>query len=234
MKFTVLKSTFLMMAGLVALVAVVPDTRAQTAPSAGEASAYVGLHSAAQTGDVTAAKMLIAQGVDLEQRDHAGRTPLIIAAYASHEDLVTLLADAGADVDALEHQAYDIVTIAAVANDLPMLELALQLGADPGQITSPYEGTALIAAAHLGHHEVVGKLIDAGAPLDHVNNLHWTALIEAVVLGNGGTDHVETVRLLVDAGADASLTDRQGITALELARARGYASMVSLLSSELR
>ena len=37
---------------------------------------------------------------------------------------------------------------------------------------------------------------EAGAPLDHVNNLGWTALMEAVVLGDGGSDHQEVVRLL--------------------------------------
>ena len=97
-------------------------------------------------------------------------------------------------MNALENQAYDIVTIAAVANDLEVLDTALSNGASPSNITSPYDGTALIAAAHLGHHEVVKRLIDAGAPLDHVNNISWTALIEAVVLGDGGPNHVQTAR----------------------------------------
>ena len=52
------------------------------------------------------------------------------------------------------------------------------------------------------------QLIAAGAPLDHVNNLHWTAVIESIVLGNGGPRHVETLRALVKAGANLQLTDR--------------------------
>ena len=52
-------------------------------------------------------------------------------------------------------------------------------GASAKLTTSRYDGTALIAAAHLGHDGVVRQLIAAGAPLDHVNNLHWTAVIEA-------------------------------------------------------
>jgi ankyrin repeat protein len=98
-------------------------------------------------------------------------------------------------------------------------------------VTSRYDGTALIAAAHLGHDGVVRQLIKAGAPLNHVNNLHWTALIEAVVLGQGGPRHVATVRALVEAGADKPLTDRDGRTALDLARARGYGEMVRVLGS---
>ena len=85
------------------------------------------------------------------------------------------------------------------------------------------------AAAHLGHVEVVRRLIAAGAPLDHVNNLGWTALMEAVVLGDGGPNHRQVVRLLVEAGADRSIADRDGVTPLAHARARGYTEIASLL-----
>jgi uncharacterized protein len=96
------------------------------------------------------------------------------------------LLKAGADTAALESDRYDAVTIAAVADDEETLRMLLALGASAKLTTSRYDGTALIAAAHLGHDGVVRQLIAAGAPLDHVNNLHWTALIEAVVLGDGG------------------------------------------------
>jgi ankyrin repeat protein len=109
------------------------------------------------------------------------------------------------------------------------MSLALQLGNDPGLTTSRWDGTALIAAAHLGHAEVVRRLIAAGAPLDHVNNLGWTALIEAVVLGDGGRNHQEVVRALIDAGADASIADRDGATPLMLAEARGYQEIAGLI-----
>ena len=85
-----------------------------------------------------------------------------------------------ADLNALDHDRYDVLTIAAVADDEAMVRLAIAAGADTGLVTSRYDGTALIAAAHLGHDGVVRALIEGGAPLDHVNNLHWTALIEAV------------------------------------------------------
>ena len=204
---------------------------AQVAPSTSEISNYSGLHDAAHRGDVKTLLMLIDEGADIEAQDLSGRTPLIVAAFASHDDTVEALAKAGADLNALEYRAYDIVTIAAVANDIDMLNLALELGANSGNVTSPYDGTALIAAAHLGHHEVVDSLIKANAPLDHINNLQWTALIEAVVLGDGGENHIETVRLLVDAGADQTIGDSEGVTPLEHAKSRGYADMVRLLES---
>jgi len=129
----------------------------------------------------------------------------------------------------LEHDRYDIVTIAAVANNVPTLKVALALGASAKNVTSRYEGTALIAAAHLGHVDVVQTLIRAGAPLDHVNNLGWTALIESIVLGDGGLRHTETLRALIDAGANVNLPDRNGQTPLALAQARGHVAMVMLL-----
>lgn len=210
----------------------VVSSTAQTAPSMIEVALYRDLHQAAHRGDTASLKKIIAAGTDLEARDQAGRTPLHVAAFASQYDAVRELINAGSNPNALENQAYDIVTIASVANDLEMVDLALDQGANAGNITSPYDGTALIAAAHLGHYQVVERLIAGGAPLDHVNNLGWTALIEAVVLGDGGRDHVETVRLLVAAGADKTITDRQGVTPIEHARVRGYREIVALLEPE--
>jgi hypothetical protein len=206
------------------------SAQAQTAPSAIEIADYRGLHRAAHTGDLAEIARLFAAGADPNTRDARGRTPAHIAAFASQDEALRALSSAGADLNALEGQAYDVVTIAAVANDPALMSLAIELGNDPGLTTSPYDGTALIAAAHLGHIEVVRRLIEAGAPLDHVNNLGWTALIEAVILGDGGPDHQEVVRLLVRAGADRDLGDRDGVTPLDHARARGFAAITSILS----
>ena len=113
---------------------------------------------------------------------------------------------------------------------MPTLKALLASGASAKLITSIYDGTALIAAAHLGHDDVVRELIRGGAPLDHVNNLGWTALIEAVILGDGGVRHTETVRALVEAGANPKIPDRNGLTPLQHAEARGYVSIASILS----
>jgi hypothetical protein len=129
----------------------------------------------------------------------------------------------------LENDRYDAVTIAAVADDEQTLRVLLDLGASAKLITSRYDGTALIAAAHLGHDGVVRQLIAAGAPLDHVNNLHWTAVIESIVLGDGGARHQAVLKALLEAGASVRLADREGNTPLALATARGYKAMVALL-----
>ena len=205
-------------------------SQAQVAPSQGEKSGYAGLLAAAASGDAAQIKALIAGGAKPDMHDGYARTPLHVAAYGAHHDAMRALVAAGANPNALERDRYDIVTIAAVANDVPTLRVALEVGCSAKNITSRYDGTALIAAAHLGHAEVVRTLIRAGAPLDHVNNLGWTALIESIVLGNGGARHTETLRALVEAGANVHLADRQGDTPLTLARRRGYREMVEVLS----
>ena len=157
------------------------------------------------------------------------RTPLHVAVYHKKYDAARTLIRLGADPNKLEIDRYDIITIAAVANDVPMLRIALEGGGNPKAVTSRYDGTALIAAAHLGHAEVVRLLIAAGAPLDHVNNLKWTALIESIVLGDGGKNHTDTLRALVDAGANVNIPDGSGSTPIRLARNRGYREMVAIL-----
>ena len=206
-----------------------PPARAQTGPGADEIARYSALHAAAHRGDLPALGKLIAAGANLNGRDGHGRTPLHVATFARHPAAIRALARAGANPSALDNDRYDAVTIAAVADDGESLRALLAEGASARLITSRYDGTALIAAAHLGHAGIVGQLIAAGAPLDHVNNLHWTALIESIVLGDGGPRHVATLRALVDAGASLSLADREGRTPLALARARGYAEMIRIL-----
>jgi ankyrin repeat protein len=212
-----------------ALLAVATAAGAQVGPTAGEGAAYTGLLAAAWKGDASAA----ARGdrAALGARDAHGRTALHVATFARRHEVIRALAKAGAELGALENDRYDAVTIAAVANDEATLALLIELGASAKLTTSRYDGTALIAAAHLGHDGVVRQLIAAGAPLDHVNNLHWTALIEAIVLGDGGPRHQRVVRDLLAAKADTRLADRDGRTPLALARARGYAAMVRELEA---
>jgi ankyrin repeat protein len=211
--------------------AVASAPRAQVAPTPDEARAYAGLHAAAWRGDAAVVRALVAAGAPVNARDGRGRTPLHVAAHARRHDALRALVACGADLAALDDDRYDAVTIAAVADDEPTLALLLELGASAKLVTSRYDGTALIAAAHLGHDGVVRRLIAAGAPLDHVNNLHWTALIEAVVLGDGGPRHRKVVDALLAAGAHTQLADRHGATPLALARQRGHTEIARRLEA---
>jgi len=204
---------------------------AQIPPGPSELRVYSGLHSAAAKGDAAEIERLMAAGEKPDVQDAHSRTPLHVAAHFGHRAAAQALLKGGANPNALDAQKYDIVTIVAVTNDVPFLKVALDGGCSPKNITSPYVGTALIAAAHLGHAEVVRVLIAAGAPLDHVNNLGWTALMESIVLGNGGKNHADSLEALVKAGANVNIADRQGVTPLGHAKQRGYGEMVKILEA---
>ena len=202
---------------------------AQTPPTERDLRIYAGLHDAAARGDVAEIEKLIAEGEKPNIQDANSRTPLHVAAFLRKHAAAQALIRLGANPNALDAQRYDIITIAAVNNDLDMLKIAIEGGGDARAVTSPYAGTALIAAAHRGHVEIVRALIAAKAPLNHVNNLGWTALLEAVVLGNGGANHTAIVDALVKANADVNIPDRHGTTALGHARSRGYSQIARIL-----
>lgn len=65
--------------------------------------------------------------------------------------------------------------------------------------------------------------------MNHLNNLHWTALLEAVILGDGGKNYQQIVQLLVDYGADVQISDRDGITPLEHAKKRDFHEIERIL-----
>lgn len=204
---------------------------AQVPPSPAELESYRGLHQAAAGGDVAVIEGRVKAGDPVDPTDAKQRTPLHVAIFQKQYAAARALLRLKADPNRLEFGRYDIITIAAVADDLEALNLAIEGGGDARAITSIYDGTALIAAAHLGHAEVVRRLIAAGAPLDHVNNLGWTALMESIVLGDGGKNHTDTLEALVKAGANVNIADRSGVTPLQHARRRGYAAMAAILEA---
>ncbi len=202
---------------------------AQIAPSSSEIAGYSGLHAAVAGGSVGGVELSLKQGADINARDPFGRTPLMVAVYRRDLAVAAALISSGANIDALEHQSYDAITIAAVQNDAEMLDLLVKGGGNTRAITSPYAGTALIAAAHLGNVEAVQALVAARAPLDHVNKLGMTALIEAIVLGDGGARHQAVVAALIAAGADVNLANKQGRRPYALAVDRGFTAIAEIL-----
>ena len=219
---------------VVAVLGIVPLSLAasgQVIPSSAEVRAYRGLFAAAATGDLTPTQRLLERGADPNATDAYGRTPAHVAAHFKRRGTLALLLKNGADPNRLERDRYDVITIAAVANDPETIRVALRYGGRATNVTSRYDGTALIAASHLGNIESVRVLIKAGARLDHVNNLQWTALLEAIILGDGGLRHTAVVSALVKAGADVDIADGNGVTPLAHARSRGYKTIIGILEA---
>jgi ankyrin repeat protein len=202
---------------------------AQTPPGERDLRIYAGLHAAAATGDVATIEQLVADGEKPNLQDANSRTPLIVAAFRRQHAAAQALLRLGANPNARDADGYDVLTIAAVNHDIETLKMALAGGGNARAVVGRDDGSALISAAQLGFVDIVRALIEANADIDHVNRRGWTALITAVVLGNGGKEHTETVEALVAARADGDIKDHQGKKAIDYARARGYADMVRIL-----
>ena len=204
---------------------------AQVAPSPSEVKIYTGLLAAAARGDAVAIDRLLKKGSDPNTRDAYGRNAAHVATHFGRHGALRLLLRRGTNPNTLERDRYDVITIAAVRNDPRAIRIAVDAGGKATNITSRYDGTALIAASHLGNIESVRVLIEAKAPLNHVNNLGWTALLEAVILGDGGPRHTAVVKALVDAGANVNIADRGGVTPLQHAQDRGYREIEAILGA---
>ncbi len=209
------------------------EPTAATRGSRADEEANMQLIEAAERGDAEAVRRLLEEGASVDARDANGRTALVAAAYGNHLEAAEALIEAGADVNAkddTEQSAY-LISTSEVGDDPRLLELTLRNGADVGSLDS-YDGTGLIRAADRGHVRIVERLLQTETDVDHVNNLGWTALLEAIILGEGDARHTEVVRLLVEeGGADPNIPDGEGVTPLQHAEQRGYSEMAEILRS---
>jgi uncharacterized protein len=189
------------------------------------------LLAASATGDAVAIRAALADGADPDARDAAGTPALMLATVARAPDAIRALIEAEADVDAQDADRYNPFLYAGAEGLLDILTLVNEAGADPA-ITNRYGGVALIPASERGHLDVVRYLVaETDVDVDHVNDLGWTALLEAILLSDGGPRHQEIVALLIEHGADVDLADADGVRPLAHARARGYTDIVALLES---
>jgi ankyrin repeat protein len=150
-----------------------------------------------------------------------------LIAAAGKDDLarISALLKKGANVNARDAEGRTAVMAATYARH------AAAAGADP-RLTNRYGGTALIPAAERGHVEMVDWLLEnTKVEVNHVNRLGWTALLEAIVLSDGGPRHQRIVASLIRHGADVNIADREGRTPLHHARSRGFAQIGALLEA---
>ena len=200
------------------------------ASSAGGVEAEMDILEAARTGDAEALARLVASGANLEIRDPDQRTPLLVSVRHDHRQAAAVLIAAGADVNARDVMGDTPFLYAGAEGHDEILRIILATGkADLGS-TNRYGGTALIPAAHHGHPATVRILLGTAIDIDHINDLGWTALLEAVILGDGGPVYREIVGLLVDAGAK-NIPDGNGTTPLAHAEARGFMHIAARIAA---
>lgn len=188
------------------------------------------LLAAAQSGDADAAALALRAGADLEARNGLQQTPLLLASAQDRVEVARLLVALGAEPDALDHQHDTPWLVTGVTGSVAMLEALLP--ADPDMtIPNRYGGLSPIPAGERGHAEYMARVVTTGVDLDHVNDLGWTALLEAVIFGDGSQPYVDIVTTLTGAGADIGIADGDGVTALEHARSKAQTEVVRVLEA---
>jgi ankyrin repeat protein len=187
------------------------------------------LVEAAERGDTATVQRILADGADINVQDARGRTPVLAATHANRVETARALIQAGADVNIRDDIKDNVLLYAGAEGLLDILRLAIAAGADT-RITNRFGGTALIPAAERGHIAIVEELLThSDVDVNHVNNLGWTALLEAIVLSDGGPRHQQIVQRLIDHGADINIADKEGVTPLQHARRRGYTAIADML-----
>lgn len=183
----------------------------------------------AEQGNTEQVRQLLQSGADINATDEQGRTAVMAATYHNHVGTVEALIQAGADINIRDHQLNNVFLYAGAEGMMEILRLAIEADADV-TLTNRFGGTALIPASDRGHVEIVQELLTrTDVDVNHLNNLNWTALLEAVILGDGSEDYQRIVKLLLDHGADARIPDGNGVTPLQHARERGYQEIERIL-----
>jgi ankyrin repeat protein len=172
-----------------------------------------------ETPSVETVKLLLTKGANVNARSDDG-TALMMAVRWGHAEIVKLLLDAGAQVDAKHRLGYSALMMSAGRSipemnpprgqPLPppaaeIMSLLLAKGADANFLGRDGE-TALMQA---NSAEKVGLLVARGAQVNTRDTENRTALMFAV-----GRGDVEVIEALLQAGADATVVDGKGATAL--------------------
>src|SRR5262245_60803365 len=174
---------------------------------------------AASDGDVEGVQDALDAGADIESRDEHLRTALLIAVTEDHVDAARLLVERGADANAVDDRKDTPWLVTGVTGSVTMLETLLPANPDM-TLRNRYGGVSVIPASERGHVAYVRRVVQTEIDVNHINDLGWTALLEAVILGDGSPPYQDIVQILLDAGADPLIADKDGVTPFQHAESK--------------
>jgi ankyrin repeat protein len=187
------------------------------------------LLQAVERGDTDTVSKLIKEGSNINAQDSNRRTATMIATYNNDVATAKVLIEAGADVNIQDDMKNNSFLYASAEGYIDILKLTIEGGADP-TITNRYGGTALIPASEHGYVNVIKELLtNTDIDVNHINNLGWTALLEAIILSDGSEKQQQTVQLLIEHGADVNMADNNNVTPLQHAREKGFKVIENIL-----
>ena len=173
------------------------------------------LFVAAGNGHIDTVRTLLDSGVNVNQTDELGRTPLWVAILMGHIDVVKLLLAHGANVNQVGKTRQTLIEAAMGHIDVVKLLLAHGVNINKDD---------LFYAANGGYADVVKILLAHGANVNQANTMGDTPLGGAVI-----ADHAEVVIILLSNGANVNQTDKEGRTPLDLAESYGLTNLVKIL-----
>lgn len=199
-------------------------------PPLSRADATSALLGAASDGDADRVALALRDGVPIESRDDRGRTALLLGSANDRLDAARLLVVLGADPDAQDDQRDSAWLVTGVTGSVGMLEVLLPAHPDLA-LRNRFGGVSVIPASERGHVDYVRRVVSTGIDVNHVNDLGWTAMLEAIVYGDGSAPYQQIIGILLDAGADPTIADAAGLTPLQHARSRGFADIAARLQA---
>ncbi len=187
------------------------------------------LLDAAGAGDLDGVRQALADGADPNAVDDSEATAIQRAAAGGHLDVVRALVAQGVDIDAQDQTCLNPFLTGCIRGDLDLVRTMVEAGADLTRRTR-FGGNGLTPAAEKGHVDVVRYLLEqTRINVNHTNNLGWTALIETIILGDGGPARQQIVEMLLAHGAKPGMTDEWGVLPVDLARKHGFTEIVAIL-----
>ncbi|MCU0818138.1 MAG: ankyrin repeat domain-containing protein [Beijerinckiaceae bacterium] len=186
------------------------------------------LITAAGRGDLARVRALLAAKAPVDAQDRAGQTALLLAVHGNHVTIAEVLMEAGASINVQAQNRDTPWLLAGAQGRAEIIARMIPRGPD-FSIRNRFGGNALIPACERAHVEAIRLLLTTRIDVNHVNNLGWTCLLEIVILGQGDARHQEATRLVLAAGADPNLADKEGVTPLAHARAKGQTEVARMI-----
>ncbi|EUJ28431.1 ankyrin repeat domain-containing protein [Listeria cornellensis] len=187
------------------------------------------LLQATEASDTQQIEALLQEGAQVDTVNQRGESGLLVATHANNIPMAKVFLQHGANVN-LQDKIKDSPFLYAGAEGRTEILKLMILHKPDYTLTNRFGGTALIPAAEKGHLANVQLLLaETNIDVNHVNNPGWTALLEAIVLSDGGKTQQQIVQALLENGADPNIADSNGVTPLAHAKQQGYHAITNLL-----
>ncbi len=203
--------------------------------------------------DLAKVQRLLAHGADVNAKSQTERTPVLVAAsYPRTIDVVRLLLARGADLRASDRTGATALTLAVRSGDIGVVRFLVEQGLNPKAMSSQAQraglarndraisdylmsrglgsdADVLVTTATWQPPQLIARWIGAGANVNATvpaQQYGRTPLLTAVTSEAAGA---ETLKLLLDGGADPNVATSEGETPLDWAIYKGDRDKIQVL-----